>query len=250
MAQQEDWVGSASSSADWFSTTQWSVVLAAREGECPAARQALESLCQAYWYPLYVYVRRRGYSAEDAQDLTQGFFESVIRKNYFARAERECGRFRAFLLVALKHFLSDQRDRQRAAKRGGGMQPLSLETAAAEARYLLEPVDSVTPEKLYDRRWALTVLVQARTRLRQEFTEAGKLEFYQQLTTVEAGGNDGLTYAEIGRLWGMSESAVKSAALRLRGRYGQLVRHEIAQTVASVAEIDQEIRDLLGIISE
>ncbi len=234
--------------ADWFATTHWSVVLAAQDGDCLAARQALESLCKAYWYPLYIFVRRQGYSPEDAQDLTQSFFARVVEKDYFASVDRSRGRFRAFLLVSLKHFLSDQRDRQRAAKRGGGQSPLSLDAVGAESRYRLEPVDAVTPESLYERRWALTVLAQARARLRQEFVESGKLDLYEQLTAFEAGEKDGLTYSLIGERFGLGESAIKSAALRLRRRYGELIRQEVAQTVAAVAEINEEIRHLLAVI--
>ena len=234
--------------ADWFASTHWSVVVAAQEGDCPSAREALESLCRTYWYPLYVFVRRNGYSPEDAQDLTQSFFARVLEKDYFAKVDRSQGKFRAFLLVSLKHFISDQRDRQRAAKRGGGQVPLSLDAAAAEGRYHLEPVDAATPEKLYERRWALTVLAQARARLRQEFEASGRLELYEQLTGIEAGGEAGLTYARIGERCGLGENAIKSAALRLRRRYAELIRQEVAQTVASVAEINEEIRHLLAVI--
>ena len=205
----------------------------------------MERLCQTYWYPLYVFVRCQGYSPEDAQDLTQGFFERVLEKNYFGQADRNKGRLRAFLLAALKHFLSDQRDRERAAKRGGGKTILSLDAQDAEDRYLLEPADNATPDKLFERRWALTVIEQARVRLRAEYAAGGKSEIYEQLKLVETGERGELTYAEIGKRVGLSESGVKTAALRMRRRYAELLREEIAQTVATVSEIDEEIRHLL-----
>jgi DNA-directed RNA polymerase specialized sigma24 family protein len=239
---------STGAQSDWFTTTHWSVVLAANQAGTPAALQALERLCQTYWYPLYAYVRRQGYSPEDAQDLTQGFFERVLEKNYFGQVTRDKGRFRAFLLAALKHFLSDQRDRERAAKRGGGGTLISLDAQSAEDRYQLEPADAVTPEKLFDRRWAFTVLEQTGARLRAEFAAADKADLYEQLNALEAGEDGALTYADLGRRLGLSESAIKSAVLRLRRRYGELVREEIAQTVASVAEIDEEIRHLMAVI--
>jgi DNA-directed RNA polymerase specialized sigma24 family protein len=235
---------------DWFETTHWSVVLAAGSGESSAAEHALERLCHSYWYPLYVYVRRQGYSTEDAQDLTQGFFEKLLQKDYLAQTDRNKGRFRAFLLASLKHFIADQRDRERAVKRGGGRPPLSLDAQQAEDRYRLEPVDALTPERLYERRWALTLIAQARATLRQEFVTDGKGELYDLLKGLEIGEPLGLTYASAGQRLGMSESAMKSAALRMRRRYGQLLRHEIAQTVGSEAEVDEEIRYLLKVVGD
>lgn len=240
---------SAHATSDWFTTTHWTVVLAAGQGGSPAAFQALERLCQTYWYPLYAYVRRQGYPPEDAQDLTQAFFERVLEKNYLAQVDRDRGRFRAFLLAALKHFLSDQRDHDRAAKRGGGKPLLPLDAQEGEERYLLEPPDPLTPEKLYERRWALTVLEQARVRLRNEFAAAGKSDLYEALTGLETGEDTKLTYAELGQRLGRSESALKSAALRLRRRYGELIREEIAHTVASASEIEEEVRYLLAVVA-
>jgi DNA-directed RNA polymerase specialized sigma24 family protein len=234
---------------DWFTTTHWSVVLAARQRDAPGAQQALEQLCQTYWYPLYVFIRHQGYSPEDAQDLTQAFFERVLARNYFDQVSRDKGRLRAFLLAALKHFLSDQRDRDRAAKRGGGATVLSLDAQTAEERYLSEPVDTMSPDRLYERRWAFTVLDAARERLREEFVGAGKSDLYDQLNALETGEDKGHTYAEVGQRLGMSESAVKTAVVRLRRRYGGLLRREIAQTVATSAEIEQEIKHLLAAIT-
>ena len=247
MLEQEE--SPASTDTDWFTTTHWSVVLGAAQGDRPAARQALERLCTAYWYPLYVYVRRRGHSPEDARDLTQGFFERVLEKHYLDQVDQSKGRFRAFLLATLKHFLSDQSDRRRAAKRGGGRTILSLDAQAAEERYQFEPIDALSPDKLYDRRWAFTVLGEARGRLRAEFAAAGRLVLYEHLDAFESGEETGLTFNEVGRQLALSEACVKAAASRLRRRYGELVREEIARTVASVAEIDEEIRHLVMVVS-
>ena len=235
---------------DWFATTHWSVVLAAGQSDSAEALGALERLCRAYWYPLYVYVRRQGYSTEDAQDLTQGFFQKLLRKDYLTKTDPDKGRFRAFLIASLKHYLADQRDWERAAKRGGGRAVLSLDAEEAEDRYRLEPVDSMTPERLYERRWALTSLEQARRRLREEFVAAGKIDLYDYLKAVESGDGQPASYAVAGRRLGLSEGAIKSAALRLRRRYGELLRQEISQTVARVSDIDEEIRYLLKVISD
>ncbi|HOC55484.1 MAG TPA: sigma-70 family RNA polymerase sigma factor [Verrucomicrobiota bacterium] len=248
LPQQEQ--SAPSLSRDWFTTTHWSVVLAARQPDTPGAQQALERLCRTYWYPLYVFIRHQGCSPEDAQDLTQAFFERVLARNYFDQADREKGRFRAFLLARLKHFMSDQRDRDRAAKRGGGATVLSLDAQTAEERYRLEPLDRMAPDRLYERRWAFTVLAQARERLWQEFLDGGKGELYQQLNALETGEERDHTYAEVGRRLGMSEDAIKSAVVRLRRRYGELLRQEIAQTVATASEIDQEIRHLMAAIAD
>jgi DNA-directed RNA polymerase specialized sigma24 family protein len=241
-------LSSASAPTDWFTTTHWSVVLAAGKGPSPEAQQALERLCRSYWYPLYVYVRRQDYSPEDAQDLTQGFFERLLERNYLDDVDRAKGRFRAFLLAALKHFLSDERDRQRAAKRGAGQTILSLDTQSAEERYRLEPVDVSSPDKLYERRWATTLLEQARQRLRREFMAAGKGAILDELKVLEPERVGGPTYAEVGRRLGRTEGAIKAAALRLRQRYGELIREEIAQTVASAGEVDEEIRYLMTVV--
>jgi DNA-directed RNA polymerase specialized sigma24 family protein len=248
LPQQE--TSASSLNRDWFTTTHWSVVLAARQPDTSGARQALERLCQTYWYPLYVFIRRQGYSPMDAQDLTQAFFERVLARNYFDQANRDKGRFRAFLLAGLKHFLSDQRDHDRAAKRGGGVTALSLDAQTAEERYQLEPLDTMAPDRLYERRWAFTVLGQARERLRQEFVGTGKGNLYEQLNALETGEERDCTYAEVGQRLGMSEDAIKSAVVRLRRRYGELLRQEIAQTVATASEIDQEIRHLMAAIAE
>jgi RNA polymerase sigma-70 factor (ECF subfamily) len=231
-----------------FATTHWSVVLAADGSESPAALKALDRLCQTYWYPVYAHVRPRVNSPEDAADVTQEFFAGLLRRNDFAKVRRDRGPFRAFLLNALNHHLSDQWDHARAAKRGGGKIIVSLDAQSAEQRYQLEPADTMTPDILYDRRWALTLLEKARARLREEYAALGKTALYEQLKSLEPGAAERSSYVDIGRRLGKSESAIKSEAFHLRRRYGQIVRAEIAQTVSCVADIDEEGRYLLAVI--
>ena len=239
---------SGSTSGDWFRTTHWSVVLAAGDNNSEASQQALQRLCQTYWYPLYVFVRRKGYSPEDAEDSTQAFFERVLEKNYFGQADREKGRFRAFLLASLKHFLSEKRREARAAKRGGGKLLSSLDAASAEERYRLEPADTITPETLYERQWAYTVMGQALIKLREEYVAAGDGKLYELLNELEPGKRSSLTYAAIGQCLGRSESCIKAAAHQLQKRYRELIRAEIAHTVPTVPEINAELRHLLAVI--
>lgn len=224
---------------DPFNTTHWTAVHAAAEGNSEAALAAMEDLCRIYWYPLYAFVRRQGYTPEDTEDLTQGFFEKVIEKKYIAQVDPCKGRFRAFLLACMKHFLSNSRKEQRAEKRGGGKPVLSLDARAAEDQYLQEPLETLTPDKLFERRWALTLLCQARDRLRQEYATAGKAELYETLKLSEPGGGS-LSYREIARKLGKTEGAVKLQAYRLNQRYSELLREEVSRTVASVPDIDEE----------
>ena len=232
-----------------FATTHWSVVLAAQAVHTPHAAEALEKLCRTYWYPLYAYVRREGASAADAQDLTQEFFARLLEKNYLGQVAREKGRFRSFLLSALRHFLADQRALARALKRGGGAGCLSLDAHSAEARYRLEPVDRMDAEKIYERRWAMTLLEQALTRLRDENVAAGKTELFERLRSFVAGEGD-VSGGEAAAQLGLTGSAMKSALHRLRLRYRELVREEIAHTVADPAEIDTELRYLIAVLSQ
>jgi RNA polymerase sigma factor (sigma-70 family) len=231
-----------------FTTTHWSVVLNARNTDSSQGAGALEQLCRTYWYPLYAFVRREGYSHHDAEDLTQGFFERLLAKNYLAQVDQTLGRFRSFLLASLKHYLSDRRDHQRAVKRGGGKVTFSFDSQTAEELYQLEPGNELTAESIFERRWALTVLDEARRHLRKEYVAAGKAELHARLRIFEAGDAGLPSYAEVGAALGLSESAVKSAAYRLRQRFRELVRAEIAQTVHSPEEIDDEIRHLLAVI--
>ena len=222
-----------------FVPTRWTVVLAAGHAESPHARRALEELCQAYWYPLYAYVRRRGYGAHEAEDLTQDFFARLLAKNYLADVEREKGKFRSFLLASLKHFLANEWDRAHAQKRGGVQTILSLD---AETRYRAEPADELTADKLLDRQWALALLDQVLTRLEVE-TDAKQFATLKRFLTAD---KDKIPYSEAAGKLGTSEGAVKVAVHRLRKRYRLLLREEIAHTVASPAEIDEEIRHLFA----
>ena len=231
-----------------FTTTHWSVVLAAGQQDSPQAAAALETLCRSYWYPLYAYVRRRGYEPEDAQDLTQDFFAQLLRKNYPARAERAKGSFRTFLLHTLNQFLLDQRERAATLKRGGGQVLISLDEESPEDRYRLEVPNDLTPEKLFERRWAQTILDRALARLRAEFVTQGKGETYEVLQAFEPGEQNALSYAEAAVRLGVSESAVKSMIHRLRQRHRELVREEIAHTVPTVTEIDDELRHLVAVL--
>ena len=239
----------ASGQGTWFTTTHWSLILNAQDTSSPLAAAALEKLCRAYWYPLYVYVRRQGEDEESAKDLTQGFFARLLEKRYLAQAQREKGKFRSFLLASLKHFLSDEWDKARAQKRGGGQMLVSLEDSTGEQRYCLEPVGEMDAERLFERRWALTLLEQARARLREEYLESGKSSLYERLKAFEGGDKNAPPYTQMAVELGLTESGVKSAMFRLRQRYRELVREEVAQTVDSPEEVDGEIRYLISVIS-
>lgn len=228
-----------------FATTQWKVVLDARDGSESQARLALESLCQAYWFPLYAYVRSRGHDADQARDLTQAFFADLLGRNFLEAIDRSKGRFRSFLLASLTHFLSHERDKADALRKGGGAQPISLDTADAETRYGIEPATLVTPELVFERRWGLTVMERTMERLRAEYE--GETDRFEQMKTCLTGDN-ARRYAEIAAALGLSETAVKAAVHRLRQRYGRLLREEIAETVTSPAEVDEELRYLLGVV--
>lgn len=241
--------GTPHSEGAWFTTTHWSVVLQAGESDSPQAAAALEQLCRIYWYPLYAYVRREGHSPADAQDLTQEFFARLLARHSLAQVGPQKGKFRSFLLAALRHCLSDQRDRDRAVKRGGGAEVLSLDAQEAEERYCLEPVERLDAEKIYERRWAMTLLEQALKRLREESVAAGKAELFERLRSFVAGDSD-VTCGKAASELGLSENAVRSAVHRLRQRYRALVREEIAHTVANPTEIDAEIRYLIRVMSQ
>ncbi len=227
-----------------FATTHWSVVVAAGHGSSPQAQEALATLCRVYWYPLYVFIRRQGMSAEDAQDLTQEFFARLLEKDFLAMVDRQKGRFRSFLLAACKHFLSNERDRARAKKRGGGRELISIDADQAESRYRLEPAHDLTPEKLFERRWALTLLDQVLTLLKNEFSLAGKAEVFDHLKVFLTGDKSQTSYHLVAAELGMTEGAVKVAAHRLRKRYRELLREEIAKTTSEPNAIEDEIGDL------
>lgn len=232
----------------WFTTTHWSVVLNAGDSGSPQAGAALDNLCRNYWYPLYAYVRRRGHDAETARDLTQEFFAQLLSKRLLAGVDPTKGRFRSWLLGVMNHFLAHEWARVHAQKRGAGQPAFSLDDIDAEQRYRLEPANEATPETIFDRRWAFTVLDQAAARLRREYEVAGKTDFYSSLKGFVSADGAPVSYEEAARHLGLSQSAVKSSIHRLRQRYQELIRDEIAQTVTSVTEIDEEIRYLLAVI--
>jgi RNA polymerase sigma factor (sigma-70 family) len=232
-----------------FHTTHWSVVRVAGHFSDPGAATALEKLCRSYWYPLYAFVRRQGYSSSDAEDLTQGFFAWLLESKHLAVAEQERGRFRSFLLCRLKHYLSDEWKKASAQKRGGGQHLVSLDAALAEERYDLEPATELSPELIFDRRWALTVMEQTVMRLRAEYLASDREELFENLKQFQSGEETDRSYAQVAERLGLSESAVKSAIYRLRQRHRDLLRDEIAQTVATPAEVDAEIRYLVSILS-
>jgi RNA polymerase sigma-70 factor (ECF subfamily) len=232
-----------------FDSTSWSLVLQSGQAGSPQADAALAKLCQTYWYPLYLFVRRMGHHAEDAQDLTQAFFEVLLEKKYFADADPEKGKFRSFLLMALKRFLANEWDRATRQKRGGGKQIISLNAEDTETRYLTEPVEAMTPAKLYERRWALTLLEQVINRLEAEMTAAGKRTIFEELKIFLTGEKSARPYAQIAQTLQMTEATLKVTVHRLRQRYGELLRLEIAHTVADPKEIDEEIRHLIAALS-
>jgi len=227
-----------------FATTQWSIVLAAGEGRRENAVDALSQLCESYWYPIYAYVRRRGYSAPDAQDLTQSFFARLLEKESLRNADPVRGRFRSFLLTSMKHFLSNERDRASAQKRGGGRATLSLDLAAGESRVNIEPEHDWTPQRLYERQWALTLLELVLGRLETEYQEAGKVRQFELLQGALGGGLQTLSYADVAAELGLSIEAARQAASRMRKRYRALLREEVARTVADPGEVDGELTNL------
>ena len=241
---------SAAPPRDIFATTHWSVVLAAGHPDSPQAAVALETLCCTYWYPLYAYIRRRGYGPEDAQDLTQDFFARLLKENYPGQANPARGKFRSFLLLTLNHFLSDVHARATTRKRGGGQTVISLDAQVSEDRYRLEPADEVDPEKAFERHWAHTILDNALARLRAEFLSDGKAEQYETLKAFEPGEQKTMSYADAAARLGASESAVKSMIHRLRQRHRELVREEVAHTVATASEVDEELHHLIAVISQ
>jgi len=236
-------------SPDWFRTTHWSVVLAAGATASPAATEALERLCRTYWYPLYSFVRGKGYSHAEAEDATQSFFALFLEKHYLQDGAREKGKFRTFLLCSLSHFLANEWDRSQRLKRGGGATHLPLDTVAAEERYGREPATSANLEENFDRRWAETLVALALARLHRDFESAGKKERFDELKPFLLGEPDAEGYAEVAERLGMSEQGVKSAVHRLRHCFREAVREEIAHTVATRAEIDEELRYLIQLMT-
>src|SRR5437870_3572429 len=236
--------------AEWFTATHWSVVLMAGQTSSPQAAGALEKLCRTYWYPLYAYVRRKGHSPHDAQDLTQEFFARLLARNYLGTVGREKGKFRSFLLAALNHFMSDERDRARAAKRGGGKVLISLDEEDAETRYQADIASPLSPDKIFEKRWATTLLDQAFAKLREEAVAAGMGKRFETLKIFLQEGTDPGDYAAAGAELEMAANTVAAAVHRLRQRYRELVRAEISHTVASPQELKEEMRHLFAALSQ
>jgi RNA polymerase sigma-70 factor (ECF subfamily) len=233
----------------WFWTTHWSQVLLAGQPDSTQVREALAKLCHTYWYPLYVFVRRQGHNPDDAKDLVQGFFALLLEKNYLKDADRTKGRFRSFLLIALKRFMANEWDRANSLKRGGGHEIISLDEVDTEQRYQAEPVEEITAEKAYERQWAMTLLETVLDRLEAEFLREGKSKLFGELKVYLSGDEGGRPYSEVAARLGMTEAAVKVAVHRLRRRYRDLLRLEIANTVSSPQAIEDEIRDLFAAVS-
>ncbi len=231
-----------------FATTHWSVVLSAGDAASSQASEALEKLCRTYWYPLYAYVRRQGNSPEDAQDLTQEFFARFLEKQIFRQARPERGRFRSFLLTSLKHFLVNEWHRATTHKRGGGHTPVPLDTVLAERLYSREPARDLAADQLYERSWALALLELVRARLRDEYAVEGRSDRFEIVERFLPGEESGLSYVEVARQFGMAEGTLKSDVHRFKQRYRQVLRAEIAHTVARPEDVDEELRHLLAVL--
>jgi len=232
-----------------FPATRWSVVLSAGDPASPHAATALTALCRAYWYPLYVFVRKRGHSPPDAEDLTQQFFARLLEHNWVAQADRHKGRFRSFLLMALKRFLAKEWDKVNTLKRGGQVRFIPLPLDTAETRYSREPADTRTPEQVFEKQWALTLLESVLDRLRADYAQQGKGTLFQTLEPCLIGSRETQPYATLAAQLGMTEGTVKMAVCRLRERYRTCLKAEIAHTVASLAEVDEELRHLFRVLA-
>ena len=232
-----------------FVTTQWTVVLRAGGEHSPAADEALEKLCRTYWYPLYVFIRRSGSTQHDAEDLTQAFFARLLEKGYLAGLDRTKGKFRSFLLAAFKHFTANQRRDARAQKRGGGCTFISLDDHTVEQQYLRSAFADTTAERSFERQWATTLLEQVVTRLQAEFVAADKAALFAKLKIFLTGDKHACGYADLAVKLGTTEAALKMAVSRMRQRYGELLRAEIANTVSSAEEVDEELRSLFAALS-
>ncbi len=232
-----------------FLTTHWSVVLAAKDKASPDCAQALEILCRTYWYPLYAFTRSSGYSPHDAQDLTQAFFARLLEKDYLRVVEPQKGRFRTFLKMALKRFLANEWERLRASRRGGGHTHLSFDTRLGETRFRQECADSATPDRVYDRQWALTLLGESMERLEQEYETVGKIDEFRQLNPHLTAERGTIPYGEMAAVLQTTEGAARVAVHRLRRRFREVFREVIAETISAPEEIDEEVRYVLEVLS-
>lgn len=231
-----------------FQTTNWTLIVEAAGDDSSVARSALAQLYEAYWYPVYAFIRRQGYSESDAEDIAQGYFTRFIEKGYVKDLTPEAGRFRAFVLASLRHYISNERDRERAQKRGGGRRLVPLDAASGEERYAHEPVDPVTPERLFERAWAEAVLQHAIDRLARETAETDGADRFERLKAHLTGEDEPPEYRELAQAWGVSESAVRVTVHRLRKRFIRVLRDVVAATVADLADVDAELRKLLEIL--
>jgi DNA-directed RNA polymerase specialized sigma24 family protein len=231
---------------DVFATTHWTAVLAAGQRRTPQADVALEELCRTYWYPLYAYVRHQGHAREDAEDLTQAFFARFLEKNYLEGLRSEKGKFRAFLLASLKHFLANEWDKSQRQKRGGTAVTLSLDWQDADTRYQIDPADTLSPDKLYDRAWAVTLLERVIARLSEASAAEGKTALFEKLKPFLVADRSAIPYAQAAAALGLAEGTLRMAVHRLRRRYRELLRAEIAQTLSDPAHVDEEMRALFS----
>jgi RNA polymerase sigma factor (sigma-70 family) len=231
-----------------FATTHWSVVLNARRGDAPQAEASLEKLCQTYWLPLYAYVRRRGYSEADAEDLTQGFFAWLLERHWLEQADQQRGRFRSFLLTSISYFLANEWDKSQAQKRGSG-RVVSLPLSAADTSCRWEPADTVTPEQTFERRWAVTLLDEVMSRLCADYARQDKAQLFEELKPCLLGERSAQPYASLATKLGMTEGSVKVAVHRLRQRYRQVLREEIAHTLEKTEDIEEEMRHLFAVLA-
>jgi RNA polymerase sigma-70 factor (ECF subfamily) len=237
------------SSTSGFHSTSWTLVKAAAVNPTTESRQALARLCQTYWRPVYAFIRRKGYDQEQAQDLTQGFFALLLEKKYLADADRQRGKFRTFLLTSVRHFLSNEWDREKTQKRGGGQAAVSIDIVEAERWFVPALVEAATPESLFEQRWALSLLEQVMARLRAEFAAAGKSSQFESLVVFLDSDSEDARYSEVAKSMGLSPGAVRMLIYRMRRRYRRLLREEIAQTVSTPEETDEEIHFLLSTLS-
>ncbi|HEV2207813.1 MAG TPA: sigma-70 family RNA polymerase sigma factor [Verrucomicrobiae bacterium] len=231
-----------------FRTTHWTVVLAAKEGKGSAA-EAVAALCSSYWYPIYAFIRRTGASPHEAEDLTQEFFCRVLQREWLGNVHPAGGKFRSFLLRCVKNFLANERDKVLAQRRGGGRAPVPLEREDAETRYMFEPADPITPDMVYERQWVFELLERTVESLRSEYAKTNKLDWFEQLRGFLPGGREELSRAEMAQKRGLSANAIDVAIHRLRQRFGAVLRQKVAETVSCEAEVDEEIRHLMSVLS-
>lgn len=232
-----------------FHTTHWTMVLSARNGN-DSPNDALANLCSSYWYPIYAFIRRNGSSPHEAEDLTQEFFARILQRDWLANVHPTGGKFRSFLLACVKNFLSNERDKALAQRRGGGRSPIPLEREDAETRYVIEPPDTMTPDVLFERRWVFQLLERTLDSLRDEYAQTKRLDWFQELQGFLPSGQEVLSRAEIAQKRGVSPNAIDVAIHRLRQRFGALLRQKVAETVASQAEVDEEIRHLMSVLGQ